>query len=685
MLRLMIFLVCVSVSCAAFGQEPVTGDELLERYFLTETARIEASNLSDIETKADWLEQRPELHRQLREMLGLDPWPEKSPLEITYTGTVDHPEFVVKNLHYQSLPGLYVTGNLYVPKELEEKAPAILYVCGHARVRKDGVSYGNKTAYHHHGAWFARNGYVCLTIDTIQLGEISGRHHGTYRYGEWWWNARGYTPAGVECWNGMRGLDVLTSLPEVDAERIGITGRSGGGAYSWWVAALDERVKVAVPVAGITSMRNHVVDDCVEGHCDCMFMVNTYRWDFANVAALLAPRPLLISNTDKDRIFPLDGVVDVHAKARRIYELLGAGDKLGLQITEGPHKDTQVLRVHAFQWFNRYLKQDEELIETPAVKFFEPEELKVFDELPDDEIVTKVDESFVSQAAISLPSDEAEWERWREQWLAELKAKSFGGWPSDDKAPQMTKTETKVADGLRYRSWSFESQAHVPLTLFLVHNDAVETGELDLIVLNVVDEENWSETAALLSPMIGAAEAENEQFTKELQQTKQMLQSFKWGMAYLAPRGIGPTAWTADERERTHIRRRFALLGQTLDGMRVWDIRRGIQLLQQAEDTKDVPLWLQASGVMAGNAVYASLFEENIARMDLHDLPESHRTGPIYLNVLKTLDMPQAVALAAERTPVRIYDQDAVKWSYPVEVGKLLGWDEKRVRIRGAE
>ncbi|WP_293622412.1 prolyl oligopeptidase family serine peptidase, partial [Salinisphaera sp.] len=63
--------------------------------------------------------------------------------------------------------------------------------------------------------------------------------------------------------------------PEVDPERIGVTGRSGGGAYSWWVAALDERVKAAVPVAGITSMRNHVIDGCVEGHCDCMYQVNS--------------------------------------------------------------------------------------------------------------------------------------------------------------------------------------------------------------------------------------------------------------------------------------------------------------------------------------------------------------------------------------------------------------------------
>jgi lipid II:glycine glycyltransferase (peptidoglycan interpeptide bridge formation enzyme) len=72
------------------------------------------------------------------------------------------------------MPGLYVTGDLYLPKGQTQPAPAILYVCGHGKVVKDGVSLGNKTYYQHHGEWFARNGYVCLAIDTVELGEIAG-------------------------------------------------------------------------------------------------------------------------------------------------------------------------------------------------------------------------------------------------------------------------------------------------------------------------------------------------------------------------------------------------------------------------------------------------------------------------------------------------------------------------------
>jgi hypothetical protein len=128
---------------------------------------------------------RKKYRGQLFEMLGLDPLPPRTDLKATITGTLDHPEFTVEKLHFQSMPGLYVTANLYVPKKLEKAAPAILYVCGHAPVKTNGISYGCKVAYQKHGIWFARNGYVCLVLDSVELGEIEGRHHGTIAKA-WW-------------------------------------------------------------------------------------------------------------------------------------------------------------------------------------------------------------------------------------------------------------------------------------------------------------------------------------------------------------------------------------------------------------------------------------------------------------------------------------------------------------------
>src|SRR5207244_6353892 len=136
------------------------------------------ASLADVKTKADWEKKRPELHRQFLEMLGLWPLPAKTDLKPTITGKIDADHFIVEKLHFQSVPGLYVTGDLYVPKDLKAPAPAILYVCGHGNTVIDKVSYGSKVPYQHHAIWFAEHGYVCLVLDTLQLGELEGIHHG---------------------------------------------------------------------------------------------------------------------------------------------------------------------------------------------------------------------------------------------------------------------------------------------------------------------------------------------------------------------------------------------------------------------------------------------------------------------------------------------------------------------------
>ena len=115
--------------------------------------------------------------------------------------------YTVEMLHYQSRPHLYVTGNLYRPSNSPGPAAAgsALRVWTFAP-RPGGEQNGLPVARH---LVFARHGYVCLALDSLELGEIAATHHGTYSEGRWWWQSRGYTPAGVECLNGIRGLDYL--------------------------------------------------------------------------------------------------------------------------------------------------------------------------------------------------------------------------------------------------------------------------------------------------------------------------------------------------------------------------------------------------------------------------------------------------------------------------------------------
>src|SRR3954468_1902445 len=551
-------------------------------YVNTEALRLEQQtlqNLDDFKTP----EGRAKRHAEALEMFGLSPMPTRSDLKPVVTGRLEDDTVIVEKIHFQSSPGLYVTANFYLPKKIESPLPTILYVCGHAEVKTNNISYGNKTAYQHHGAWFARNGYACLVIDTVQLGEIPGLHHGTYREGMWWWNSRGYSPAAVEAWNCIRSLDYLETRPEVDKMRFGITGRSGGGAYSWFTTALDPRIKVAAPVAGITDLHNHVIDGAVEGHCDCMFFVNTYGWDYPMLAACAAPRPLLIVNSDKDSIFPLDGVFRTHNKVAALYKHFNATNDLGLVIGPGPHKDTQDLQIPVFRWFNQYLRHTNAIIDLPATNHFTAAQLRVFEKIPDDQRNTTVHEWFVPKAAPGPQITSAEqWNQQRDQWLRNLQHKVFRNWPPPG-APHENN-----------------------LPPFLKRNASAYT---------VSD-----------------------------------------------PRPIA----SLDKKAQVQLRRRYMLVGTTLDSMRVFDIVDAVKTLPD--------LTLEAEGDMAANALFAALFTDKIKTLRLKNLPATlDKSGPDYLNILRVLDIREALVLAAEHTNIQLTDSQADA-NYARNIAKTLAW-----------
>lgn len=597
-------------------------DARLAAYFDAEVRRIESRTLADVHSAGDWLAQREQRREQLLGMLGLLPMPPRTDLHPVVTGHLDGDGFRVEKLHFQSLPGLYVTANLYLPKGLSKPAPAILYVCGHAEVKTNGVSLGNKTGYQHHGAWLARNGYVCLLIDTLQLGEIQGDHHGTHRLGQWWWNSRGYTPAGVEAWNSIRAIDYLVSRPEVDPVRIGMTGRSGGGSYTWTTAAIDDRIRVAAPVAGITDLRNHVCDGAVEGHCDCMYFINTHRWDFALNAALIAPRPLLIVNTDADSIFPLDGVQRLFNATRRIYALHDAHDRLGLVIAPGPHKDSQSLQVPVLRWFNQHLLDADPIVTNAATRPFDPIQLRVLDTVPSDARNRSAQEFFGEQPPPNVDSLDTLRQR--------LARESFAGWPDEPPDPTLRTRNAGGSPGRTLRVLEFHSQPEVPLSLFLLGpaDDAVRSLEL-----RILDDDGWQQWLVSARFEFGPILAHFK--PGQPQPGDALLPNPAPGhaIAWFCPRGLGPDRWTGDARKLTHIRRRFQLLGQTVDGMRVWDVRRAIQILQAQHP--EASLELRAAGLMAAHALHAAVFETKPIALHLESIPETYRIGPDYLNAAR--------------------------------------------------
>jgi dienelactone hydrolase len=708
-MRQILFITALLLLAAPLAAQPPKedlsrGEAMIENYFRKQAAEISSKCLTEYTTKREWEAARPELRRQLLEMLGLDPLPARTDLKVQSYGKVEAAKYTVEKLTFQSSPNLYVIAHFYLPKPLpKDKLPVVLYVCGHGNVVKkiDGqeVSFGSKMSYQHHPAWFAENGYASLIIDTLQLSEIPGIHHGTSRFGMWWWHTLGYTPAGIECWNGIRALDYLETRPEVDMKRVGVTGRSGGGAYSWWIAAADDRVQCIVPVAGIADLQAHLNEGypgrfekgAITGHCDCMFMVNTYRWDFAQVAALCAPRALMLGNSDKDDIFPVPGYRRLADKVRKVYDLYGAGEKFTLLETKGPHLDTPELRIGAFRWMNKWLKDDAKPVTEYKPEPLPVEQLKVLTKTPEGAINGSIHDYFIKPASIDLPTSDRvarEWWQGEKQVLEKaLREKVFRGWPEKPAALNVKPAADRSLNGIRLRAWDFTSEEGIDLRVWLMTAPTVEKPLL--VVLNALDDAGWEEWCTDLGAEFNSAllnAKSKEVDPAKFKQNQRVLERQKWAFAAVCPRGIGPTKWSEPGGSvDIQMRRRHALVGQTLDGQRVWDVRRALAVLRQPNDLKGVPLWLQGKNEMAGIALYASLFEKDIARLDLWHPPATHKEGPIFLNVRKQLDMPQALALARP-TQVRLYvknDDEAKNWAWPLQLQKAFGEKSLQLRIVG--
>jgi dienelactone hydrolase len=611
------------------------GDKMIQDYLGRQAERIQGLAAQDVKLPEDWRKARQQYKEEYLYMLGLWPLPEKTRLAATVTRTLQGDGYVVDMLHYQSRPRLYVTGNLYRPAAAKEgeRLPAVLYVCGHSGQGRNG----NKTAYQSHGIWFARHGYVCLVLDSLQLGEIGGIHHGTYREGRWWWHSRGYTPAGVECLNGMRGIDYLAGRPDVDPDRIAVTGISGGGAATFWIAAADERAKAAVPVSGMADLMSYVPNRVINGHCDCMFLYNTFQWPWARIAALVAPRPLLFVNSDKDAIFPMDANERVINHLKRVYSLYGASDFVESVVSIGDHAYRQDIRQAAYRFINMHLKNDPRLVTDSEVDLvggsgkdqkcpIAPERLRVFPEdtdIPKDQLNTAIDEHFVAMAKVEPPA-KGEFERWRGPLASELRRVVFRSLP--ERIPAAKAIGQADADTVR-----LETEGGIEITLRAA--GAPQPGKEPARVLAVVQGADAPE--AIPDWVKGLVDGGDHVYL-------------------LAPRGTGQTRWTR-KNPPNYVERCHVLLGRTVDTGRVLDVAAAARHLR-AKHGEKVPVYVLGQGAAGVLAAYAALLEPEVAGAMLKDPPARHMLpeAPQFLNVLRVCDVPDVLGMLAPR-PLTIY------------------------------
>jgi cephalosporin-C deacetylase-like acetyl esterase len=641
------------------------GDEMIEKYLNAEADKLSKKFMDGAKTLEQWQKIRPRLYQEYMDMLGLWPIPEKTPLKAIVTGQIEAHGVIVEKLHFQSKPGLYVTANYYRPKEVKGKLPTILYVCGHSGKGRDG----NKTAFQDHGFWFANNGYTCLIVDTLQLGEIAGIHHGTYglRIGadkeaptRFWWHSAGYTPAGVECWNGVRAIDYLVTRPEVDPDKIGVTGISGGGAATFWIAAADPRVKVAVPVSGMSDLDFYVKQKGANGHCDCMFLYNTYQWDWTTIAALVAPRPMLFANSDKDPIFPMDANRRIMAKLRDCYKLHGVPNLVEEYVSVGGHDYRPDLRVAIFQFFNKHLWRNTIVPVEDSAKYKDipGNQLRVFPtdaDVPKDQLNTRIDEFFVPKAKVTLP-EKGNFPRWRTFMLDDLRWKLFRALPEKIPAAKLVGDSIETESGiLVVGSWQAPEKVKGPkpaTTRLFLDNHEVEAWA-----------EKSKDNAKLLLGEEGLALA---------------LEVRGKHANFGAPGLFKRMPWTT-KSPPNYVNRAHALLGLTVDQGRVRDI---IATAKMAWKTPTNNKWSVAGfgedGILAA---YAALFEPSIKEVIVINPPSSHKDGPHFLGVLRVLDIPEALGLLAP-TPLTIVGGTDPAFDRTEEIYRLAGAADKLKRVK---
>ena len=580
-----------------------------------EATAVAAASMAIPPTRAQWEATLPQRRQQWLEMLGLWPLPERTPLQAEITGTLDRDNYVVEKIHFQSVTGAHVPGNLYRPAEVFEPLPAVLYLCGHSKGKVNPPYQANPR-------WFGEHGYVALVLDPIQLGECQGFHHGTYHQGRWDWLSRGYTPAGVEVWNAMRALDYLSTREDVDPQRFGVTGLSGGGAMSWFLGAADERVKCIVPVCQTGTTEQIICDRAIDGHCDCTFWVNYYRWCAPDVGALIAPRPMLVAAGTDDKLWRPYAFREAVHRIRRVYENLGVPDNCQLVEDLAPHGYTPKLRRAIFSWFERHLKASDEPVSDDITDYVEPEEnlLAFGGSLPTDDRMPYICDVFIPPAPIPDIADSQQWQSHQQDTLARLRALTFQNTAACRPHLRRARTDGAVKGGEAAYGYQFNTNDGVEcwahLTLPGGRTDAVTT-----LVCAMDQARSSFNGGGSDRPIVGAALA----------------------TAVIEVRASGASqigeglAWT--------VRRGCQIVGCTLPERQTHDLLCGLAVVRDLQAVQDTACY--GKGRTAVHAIYAALLDEEVTELVLENPPETHTDPdtPEFLGILRLGDLPQNLAL----------------------------------------
>jgi dienelactone hydrolase len=319
-------------------------------------------------SKSAWETQRWRIRTQLWDLLGHVPARPKAP-DVKTLAREEKPDFRLEKFEFDNGAGATVPGYVIVPKNPTGKKPAILFCHWHGGEYDIGKEAMLQPRYTPEapGPTLARRGFVVLGIDAYCFGERNGRVPGGVaqkgREGEWTaskfnlWVGR--TLWGMMLRDDLMALDYLVTRPEVDPARIGVTGMSMGATRAWWLMALDDRIRTAVPVACMTRYQNLILHGNLSKHGIYYFVPGMLRhFDAEAVISLCAPRPVLFLTGHQDPGSPVDGIREIEAAVRPVYRLYQRDEAFQSVVFPGvAHEYTAEMWARTLAWMDEQLKR----------------------------------------------------------------------------------------------------------------------------------------------------------------------------------------------------------------------------------------------------------------------------------------------------------------------------------------
>jgi hypothetical protein len=332
-----------------------------------------SSEIAAINTLADWQKRQELIRRTFSEVVG--PFPDKTPLNAKITRTINKVGYRVEHIVYESQPGFYVTSSMFIPSGLKKnsKAPVVIYVSGHSN---DGY---RSPAYQQVILNLVKKNFIVFAFDPVGQGERL--EYFDVKTGKSMFNGpttehsypgaqvfiNGSSMARYMIWDGIRAVDYLISRKEVDATRIGITGRSGGGTQSAYISALDDRIAAAAPECYITNFTRLIQSIGPQDAEQNFFGGIICGLDHPDFFLVRAPKPSLMITTTRD-MFSIQGVRETEKEVSRIYKAYGKEENFSRTEDDAPHASTKKNREAMYAFFQKHFNNpgspaDEEVVQ----------------------------------------------------------------------------------------------------------------------------------------------------------------------------------------------------------------------------------------------------------------------------------------------------------------------------------